>query len=455
MHCRHVKDLSQKCRKEGEMKIRWYKLSVFCLLLALFMPTGAEAAGKKTAPKPTVKLKQAVFGHTKIEKDKNGKKKVPKLTVKLKQAVLEHTKMEKDKNGRWIFQARVRNKSRHATIRKIEYVYSIMTIRQKAGVETGEAVQELVPGTVKLVAKNIRPGKRSETVSCEGDASGQAGAMRLKKICLYAGDALCTYNAASGRTTVSWGTEDKKAPVISGWVGKDSMNGSEPRLVCYTDWKDTFDFTKYVTVKDNRDSRVKLRVDTSGINWLKDGIYKVYYRAVDKSGNEAVAWAKVQVYVPSTSEQIADQVIGSVTKKQWSDEKKARALYNYVKHHCSYVDNGSHTNWRKEAVRGLRYESGDCFTYYAMSKLLITRAGIPNLTITRYPSYKGYQHWWNLLYIRKSWYHFDTTPRKRKADFCLLTDAQLQAYSAGSTFRFQVEKYPKRAKKKISPTPVR
>ena len=355
MHFRHVKDLSQKCRKEGEMKIRWYKLSVFCLLLALFMPTGAEAAGKKTAPKPTVKLKQAVFGHTKIEKDKNGKKKVPKLTVKLKQAVLEHTKMEKDKNGRWIFQARVRNKSRHATIRKIEYVYSIMTIRQKAGVETGEAVQELVPGTVKLVAKNIRPGKRSETVSCEGDASGQAGAMRLKKICLYAGDALCTYNAASGRTTVSWETEDKKAPVISGWVGKDSMNGSEPRLVCYTDWKDTFDFTKYVTVKDNRDSRVKLRVDTSGINWLKDGIYKVYYRAVDKSGNEAVAWAKVQVYVPSTSEQIADQVIGSVTKKQWSDEKKARALYNYV--------NTTAPMWIMDPIRiGVKRRFGVCGT---------------------------------------------------------------------------------------------
>ena len=58
------------------------------------------------------------------------------------------------------------------------------------------------------------------------------------------------------------------------------------------------------------------------------------------------------------------------------------------------------------------------------------------------------------MYVRGGWYHFDTVPRLKKVRFCLLTDAQLHIYSTGSTFRFQENKLPKRAKKKISSDPV-
>ncbi|MCD7825965.1 MAG: hypothetical protein LUH14_08400 [Clostridiaceae bacterium] len=279
--------------------------------------------------------------------------------------------------------------------------------------------------------------------------------MKLQKIKLYTGEALYSYNVSAKKTSLRWATADKKAPEFSGWVGKNSCNGSDIYRVYYSDRKKTYNFKKYVSAEDERDGKVAFTVDTSGINWKKDGVYKIRFSAKDKAGNVGTAWAKVQVYVPGTAESIADTVLKSITKKSASDEKKARAIYKYVKGHGVYVDNGTHKDWRTVAVNGIRYRSGDCYTFYSMTRLLLTRAGIPNIQITRYPSYEGYHHWWNLVYVEGGWYHLDTTPRRTAATFCLITDAQLSGWKGGSssTFRFQTNAYPKRAKKKISPNP--
>ena len=316
-------------------------------------------------------------------------------------------------------------------------------------------VTEWVPEkkTVVLTAKKIAPGKSSERVSCKGDYSGKLSAMKLTKVKLYAGEALYTYNAKTKKGTTTWGTKDKKAPVFSGWIGKQSIYSGVTIRVCYTDRKSSYTFKDHVKATDDRDGKVSFKVDTSKINWDKDGIYKVYYTAKDKAGNEAKAWAKVQVYKVGTAESIADEVLRSITKTSWSDEKKARAIYRYVKGHSSYTDSGSHTNWKARAVDGIRYQRGDCFTFYSMARLLLTRAGIPNLEVTRYPGRAGYHHWWSLVYVKGGWYHLDTTPRRRDGKFCLVTYAQLLGYSSGGTFRHREDILPKEATKTISPNP--
>ncbi len=386
------------------------------------------------------------------EAAKKAKKKKPNLTVSYSKVKLVNGKMKAGANGQMKYQAAVKNTASKGTIKKIEYTYSIQVKQQAPAVETGQVTEALIPKTVKLVAKNIKPGKTSKVVSCAGDASGNVAAMKLLKVRLYAGTGLYTYDATTGKGKVSWGTKDKKAPVISGLIGKKSYYDKDIRWTCYTDKKKSYDFAQFVTVTDNRDSKLKLKVDASKINWEKEGIYKVYYSATDKAGNKATAWAKVQVLQPGTAEQVADSVLKSIINKSWSDEKKARAIYKYVQGRCSYVDNGTHEDWRKAALDGIRYQSGDCFTYYSVARILLTRAGIPNIMVTRYPSYEGYRHWWSLVYVKKGWYHLDTTPRKQKEDFCLLTDKQVWGFST-STFRFQTERYVKRATKKISSSP--
>ncbi len=383
---------------------------------------------------------------------KKSKEKKPKLTVSYKKVSMVNSRMKTNAKGKVEFCAKIKNKSSKGTIRKIVYTYHIMEKQQGPAVETGAVTETLVPKTVCLVAKNIKPGKTSKEVRCEGDVSGQLGGMQLQKVELYAGTGLYTYDAVGKKGKLTWGKADKKPPVISGMVGKYSYNGKTVHQICYSDQKNTYDFKQFVTAKDDRDGKVKLHVDTSKINWDKDGVYKVYYSATDKAGNKVTAWAKVQVYKPGAAEQIADSVLKTIIRKSWSDEKKARAIYRYVRGRCSYVDNGTHGDWRKTAVNGIRYQSGDCFTYYSVARLLLCRAGIPNQEVVRYPSYEGYRHWWSLVYVKNGWYHLDTTPRKQKEDFCLLTDKQVWGFSTG-TFRFQTSRYVERAKKKISSSP--
>lgn len=435
-----------------------------------------------------------------LKVEKNSK--YPSIPVVFDEIKLMEQKMDQDLDGNYVFSAVVKNNSQKGTIRKIEYYYEIeQAVLEPEQPTTGnepqendvnneevneeidnitsenenpesiiqnpeESITENVEDniednksivykrkTVVLTAKSVKPGETSNTISCMGDTSGTIESMKLLKVKLYTGQALYTYDARTGKYSLKWGTADKKAPVFSGWIEKNSYYNGCVLRICYSDRKNTYNFKNHVKAVDDRDGNVKIIVDTSKINWKKEGVYKIIYTAKDSAGNTAKTWAKVQVFKKGTAEAIADDVLKSITEKNWSDEKKLRAIYGYVKRHCSYVDNASHSDWRARAVSGIRYQSGDCFTYYSVSRLLITRAGIPNIMIQRYPAHAGHNHWWNLVYVRGGWYHFDTTPRRRPGKFCLVTDAQLRNYSTDNTFSFNKNLYPSRATKRISPNP--
>lgn len=301
--------------------------------------------------------------------------------------------------------------------------------------------------TVKLTFSKIGAGKTSGYLASEGPASKNIKDMKLLKIQIYSGDTLITYNAVTGKYAYAWGTKDTKPPVISGMVGKDSYSNGEIYMVIYPDKK--YDFTKYVHATDDRDKTVKLTVDTSGINYKKAGKYSVTYTAKDSAGNKATATAKVQVRIPVKIDDWADQVLKGIVKDSWSDEKKAVAVYTYIRKNITYVDHSDKSSWENSAEYGLKYKSGDCFTYYSTAKLLLTRLGIPNIMIVR--SQGEGHHWWNLAFVDGGWYHYDTTPRKVQALFCLLTDAQLTYYSEqhGRLFIWDSSKYPTRSDKQI------
>lgn len=424
--------------------------------------------GKKSG-KVQIKVKRKGFQTKKLELTVKARNKKPTLPVALDEVSQQSVKIKKNSHNGYTYSAVIKNRAKKGKVKRIVYYYQVTiqvpdtSTKQTVtnGDSTGEDGQTSTEDVqhwkkqtkmVALQAASIKAGKKSKRVSCEGDYTGSIKGMKLVKICLYTGDALFEYNGKKSSYTLKWGSKDTKAPKFSGWVGKASCYNKEPIRICYSDRKKTYKFKDHVSAKDDRVGKVSFKVDTSKINWNKEGIYKVYYTAKDKAGNVGKTYAKVQVYIPGSAENVADEVLSSVIKKKWSDEKKLRAIYRYTKQHCSYVDNGTHKNWRNAALRGIRYQSGDCFTYYSVAKLLISRAGIYNLTVTRYPVSSSH-HWWNLVYVRGGWYHLDTTPRQRDGKFCLVTDAQLRSYSTGSTFAFNHKKYPKRAKKKISPNP--
>lgn len=397
------------------------------------------------------------------------------LPVTFDEVVIQEKKMQMQSPQKAVFSVRIRNTASRGSIKKISYHFKIQVKAQpvndgNGGVASGSAVSGSaitgndnsgVPAvgteeadtktkTVTITAKDIAAGKTSAWLNCEGDYTGLISNMKLTAIDLYTGTARCQYRIADGKYLFDWGTKDNKAPKISGLVKGKSVTGyGDPYQTVYTDRRGRWKPAKFVSAVDDRDGKVKIQTDTSRINWKRSGIYKVYFTAKDRGGNRAKSWAKVRVIATGTAERIADQILRSITRAGWSDEKKARAIYRYVRGRLSYVHNAAHQDWRVTGVRGLRYQSGDCYSYYSVSRLLLSRAGIPNVMIKRYPTPRGMRHYWNLVYVRGGWYHFDTTPRQRNASFCLWTDAQLFTYSRGYTFQFKRQSYVKRAGKRL------
>lgn len=285
----------------------------------------------------------------------------------------------------------------------------------------------------------------------EGYEIQNVAEVKLKQLKIYSGTGAVVYDVEKDSSQVVWGSKDKTAPVISGIVGAKAYN-KHYKDVCRTVYKGEEKWLlKYVSAEDDRDGKVKVTVDTSAINWDKKGIYTVIYKATDKAGNVARVKTKVQVRRKNDDlDRYAYQILKKITKEGDSDVKKAKAIYKYVRAHMGYVDSNEHASWEKSALPALRYGSGNCFRYYSLSRLLLTRCGIVNQTVTRY---KGYgHHWWNYVYVNGGWYHFDTTPRRMKGNFCLKTSAQMTAYSkkSGNSHIWNTKWIPKGATKKIN-----
>lgn len=403
----------------------------------------------KSVGKGIIKAKAPGKEEKTFEVNVKRKKNMPRrLPVCINEVKLSNMKMVSDREG-FDFSARIKNNSRNGKIYKVEFYYNI-TQAGYPDTATGTSISQ---GAVScLTAKNINSKGISKAVKCRGDISGDIENMELVKIKLYSLNALQIYDAKEDSYSIEWGY-DRSKPKIYGMVGEKSYSSQDVYQVFYSDRKDSSDFTRFVKAVDNKDGKLKVSADTGKIDWKKPGIYKIYYTAVDKAGNKAKAWARVRVVVKGGPEEIADTVLARIIKDGWSDTEKARAIYNYVCNNVSYIENGRRGDWRNEGASSLSFRSGDCYSYYCASRLLLSRAGIPNIMVRRYPESPGNNHWWNLVYVQGGWYHFDTTPRLRRGYFCLMTDAQMHLYSA-YTFSFIDRLYPPRAKKAISRNPV-
>jgi len=214
-------------------------------------------------------------------------------------------------------------------------------------------------------------------------------------------------------------------------------------------------YKKAITVTDNCDlpEDVELKIDSSAVNLKQVGEYKVICTAVDTAGNEAQKEITVQVvpeqvltYEQAEIDQMADAVLAKIITPDMTIEQKCRAIFDWVKKNVSYINNSEKGNWLRGAYEGFKLHKGDCYVYYATSRALLTRAGIPNLEIKKEKQDWTSQsnHYWNLVDIGGGWYHFDTTPRKDKTVFYMWTDAQLLEYSNShkGSHNFTRELYP-------------
>lgn len=199
----------------------------------------------------------------------------------------------------------------------------------------------------------------------------------------------------------------------------------------------TLSYRSGVTAVDQVDGKVKLDVDASQVNLTQPGEYPVTYRAVDRAGNRAETTVTVTVVEVSgvddddptadvsgegqeielppikevTAEMVneeADRILGKILTPSMSQWEQARAIYNYVHTRIKYVGTSDKSSWLMGAYVGFTRGRGDCYNYFACSKALLDRAGIPNVDLYRVGG--GTDHYWQLVNVGSGWYHFDACP---------------------------------------------
>ena len=216
---------------------------------------------------------------------------------------------------------------------------------------------------------------------------------------------------------------DTSAPVISGVGPLLAMTG------------DTVDFLNGITVEDNIDRNVEVKVDTSAVDMSKAGAYQVTYRAVDQAGNAAEVGtilpvdAKTEDYVePEEVYKLVDEALADTIRADMTDAQKVQAIFSYVREHLWYTAPHHGDSWTASAMMGFRDKGGDAYVFAAMSRAMLTRVGIPNLPVER-KNEDNDPHQWNLVDCGSGWYHYDATPRSDGTSIFMWTDAELDAYS--------------------------
>lgn len=195
-----------------------------------------------------------------------------------------------------------------------------------------------------------------------------------------------------------------------------------------------------VEVRDDKDTAPTLEVDSSKVDLSTPGTYPLVYIARDMTGNETrmevtvTVAEKPETYVDEeTINAKADDLLKKIVTDDMTAEAKVRAIYSYVRSHYTYSGHSDKTDWMQGAYVMMTDGEGDCFNYFAVTKLLLERSGIPNIDVRKVPNYDGdSEHYWSLVSVDggSTYYHLDTTPRVGDGDdFCLVTDAFLDAYS--------------------------
>ena len=237
---------------------------------------------------------------------------------------------------------------------------------------------------------------------------------------------------AGGNRTVINSTltliRDSEAPKINGARNRTIFLG------------ETILYRSGVTVTDNRDSEIKLEIDNSQVNLAAPGEYPMTYHATDTAGNRAEVKCIITVLKATPQQEevyaMADKILRQITKDSMTKREKAWAIHQWCHGNIFYTGDTDDSDAIAGAYQAFKYNKGDCFTYYAAAEILLTRAGIDNMRVTRVGGSSN--HYWNLVNCGDGWYHFDSSWRIHGDYYVtfMKTDAEVAAYTADYTRRY-------------------
>lgn len=226
------------------------------------------------------------------------------------------------------------------------------------------------------------------------------------------------------------------------------------------------EYTPYVTLSDNCIGSLSFTVDEKELILSEVGQYFVYITGVDAVGNKTekqkVTVNVVEDYDKNALGELLDELLDELDIEGKSRERICRDIYKLVRDTLVYTGDSEKGDVDRAAYYAIMGGGGDCYSYFALTKLLLERCGIENLDVQRAEGYTEDTHYWSLVNIgeegSEKWYHLDSTElRVDRYDHsgCLLTEKQIGAYSKARAdfYRYDRSDYPAACETVITPTP--
>ena len=235
-------------------------------------------------------------------------------------------------------------------------------------------------------------------------------------------------------------------------------------LVAYVG--ETVAYRAGVTAVDPEDGEVAVQVDTGAVNAAEPGTYPVVYWAEDSAGNRAevtvqITFVEEEAEEPEetksstakgekeekTYEELAQTVYNKIITKGMTKKEKIKAIWKWARYKISFTGSSQKGDWQRAAKTGFTKLKGDCYTYFATAKALLEIADVPTKDVVKIKKEGRSNHYWLLVKLNGSWYHFDACPRRgaNGKTFCLYTDQQMLEFSEAheDCFDFDLRKYPR------------
>ena len=208
-------------------------------------------------------------------------------------------------------------------------------------------------------------------------------------------------------------------PTIIGAYNIESMRGN------------AIMFRQGVSAYDAFGRELRFNVDSGTVNTNENGLYTATYWVEDAWGLRT----EVEIYVriigvdPETVRARADTILAGILRPDMTQVQQARAIFNWITNNVSFASAIGYESVYEGAFQGLQHRMGNCFVFYALSEVMLTQAGIPNMRIERIPGQTA-NHRWNLINPDGlGWHHFDTTPSRVPLDRFMFTSTQAEAFT--------------------------
>ena len=193
----------------------------------------------------------------------------------------------------------------------------------------------------------------------------------------------------------------------------------------------TVSYRTGVTVTDAQDGVLSFQVATNGFNSQVAGRYTVYYSATDSDGNKLIAPRTIVVesHTGQILRQKAQEMLDQIIKPGMTQDEKIYAVFKKVKANVWYSGKSDKSSIENAAYEGFTKWAGDCYTYYAMVRVMLDMLEIPNVEVTRVGGTSN--HWWNLVQFEDGkYYHVDATPHRiTNMEHFKMTESVITAYA--------------------------